>query len=362
MRILNPTKVATLGLFCLLLGLLAGCSTTTPTAKKVYFFFPPPPDEARIQFLTAFSTEKEFRGGEVTSLMSYLTGAKPADKDLSKPYGEAVYDKKLFVCDTELSAVVVADFRTRNFGTLEAQGEGMLKKPLNLTFDSDGNCYVADSGREQVVIFDKARNYLAAIGKTGELKPRDVAVSKDRIYVADLQKHSVKVFDKASREPLFSIPRKEDETNDVRRIFTPTNLALDSKGRIYVSDTGAFRIQVYDSDGKYLRAVGEMGDRVGQFSRVKGIAIDHADRLYAVDALSGAIQIFDDSGRMLTWFTEPDTSSKSQNLPTKVAVDYEDVAYFQSYAAPGFKVEHLILVINQIGSHKVSVYGFGHKQ
>jgi len=43
-------------------------------------------------------------------------------------------------------------------------------------------------------------------------------------------------------------------------------------------------------------------------------------------------------------------------------VDYEDVAFFERFASPTFMVEHLVIVINQIGPHKVSVYGFGHKK
>ena len=294
--------------------------------------------------------------------MTFLTGVKPAEKDFGKPYGVAANDKKLYVCDTDLSAVLVADLQGRRIEALDAQGEGGLKLPLNITFDTEGLCYVADAGREQVVIFDKDKKYVAALGKIGEMKPRDVAVSTDRIYVADLQKHSVRVFDKANRNLLFEFPKSQDATNRARGLFTPTNLALDSKGRIYVGDTGAFRIQVYDAEGNYLRSIGEMGDRLGQFARVKGIAVDRNNRLYAVDAMSQVIQIFDEDGRLLTWFADPDTGAKVQPLPAKIMVDYDDVGFFQKYAAPNFKIEHLVIVINQLGAHKVSVYGFGQKK
>ena len=213
------------------------------------------------------------------------------------------------------------------------------------------------------MIFDRDQNYVAAMGKLGEMAPRDVAVSQDRIYVADLKNHNVRVYDKATRNPLFTIPREADSANVARQLFMPTNLALDAKGRLYVSDTGAFRVQVYDAaNGSYLRTVGEMGDSLGQFARVKGIAVDRESRLYAVDAMSQVVQIFNEQGRLLTWFGEPGAAGQVQNLPAKVLVDYGNVAAFQSCIAPGFKVEYLVFVINQIGSHMVSVYGFGHPQ
>jgi hypothetical protein len=45
-------------------------------------------------------------------------------------------------------------------------------------------------------------------------------------------------------------------------------------------------------------------------------------------------------------------------LPAGLCVDYENAGLFQKYAAPGFKIEYLILVTNQAGPNKVSVYGF----
>jgi sugar lactone lactonase YvrE len=342
-----------------LIAIAAGCATQTKKDKTEYFF-PPPPDAPRLQFLTSFSSEKEFHGGEEKTLMNYLTGSRPPAKELSKPYGAAVGDKKIYICDTELGAVVVADLAGKHFGVIDAQGEGAMKMPLNLTVDSDGACYVADAGREQVVVFDKNGSYLSTIGKQGELKPRDVAVTGNRIYIADLQQHRVCVLDKATHNALFDIPSSEDKTNKSRALFTPTNLGVDTKGNLYVSDTGAFRVQVYDANGKFLRSVGEMGDGLGQFARVKGIALDRDNNLYAADAMSQVIQIFNEEGKLLTWFGEPGTDNKIQYLPAKVVVDYADVPFFEHYASPKFKVDHLVIVINQIGPHKVSVYGFGH--
>ena len=99
--------------------------------------------------------------------------------------------------------------------------------------------------------------------------------------------------------------------------------------------------------------------RSGQFARVKGVAVDRENRLYAVDAMSKVVQIFDEQGRLLTWFDDPESGSVAQTLPSKVVVDYDDAGFFQSYAAPDFKIEFLVIVINQLGPHMVSIFGFG---
>lgn len=340
--------------------ILSGCATQTKKVKPIYEFYPSPPDEPHLQFLTAFNSERELGSNPERNFLSYVTGQQPREKSISKPYGVAARAHRFYICDTDYGAVLEADLKTKRMLVFNAQGQGVLKTPVNLAIDAEGNFYVADSGRDQVVIYDKDENYVAAVGKLGEMKPRDVAVTRDRIYIADIQNHNVHVYDRATRTGLFDIPSRGDSTNVNKRLYSPTNLALDSKGRVYVSDTGAFTVQVYDSEGNYLRSVGGMGDSLGQFARVKGIAVDRESRLFAADAMSQVVQVFNDQGKLLTWFGEPGAAGRVQNLPAKVMVDYDDVGYFKSFIAPDFKVEYLVVVINQLGSHMVSIYGFGH--
>jgi DNA-binding beta-propeller fold protein YncE len=341
--------------------LAAGCATHSKSSGPKYNFFPPPPDAPHVQFLTAFSSEKDLREGKGEGLMSYITGEKPPERPIGKPYGVAIRGKKIYICDTA-GRLLQADMENRRLFAVDTRGPGALKLPLNMVFDADGTMYVADSLRNEVVIFDASENFITAVGDKATMKPRDVAVGPDKFYVADMQNHCVHVYDKSSRNFLFSFPRGGEATNDDTKLFMPTNLALDSHGNIYASDAGAFRIQVYDADGKYVRTVGRYGDNVGEFARPKGIAVDRENRLYAVDFAFQAVQIFDDQGHLLMWFGEPSASKVGLEAPAKVIVDYDHVDLFQKYAAPNFQVEHLIIVINQFGPRKVSIYGFGHKR
>ena len=50
------------------------------------------------------------------------------------------------------------------------------------------------------------------------------------------------------------------------------------------------------------------------------------------------------------------------NLPTAVAIDYDNVALFARRAAPGFRIEYLVLVVSQFGPNQVDVFGFGKMQ
>ncbi len=341
---------------------LAGCATPTQkTTGPSYTFFPPAPDQPRLQFLASFNSEKELRGGGNGGFVAFVTGADAGENPIGKPYGAAFEKNKILVCDTALGLVLVLDLEKKKMTSLAPQGAGALKIPLNIATDTDGTCYVADSGRDQVVILDANQNFVAALGEKGKNSPRDIVLAKDRFYVADIFTHTVHVYDKATRNLLFDFPRGADATNTAHKLFQPGNLAIDAQGRVYASDTGAFRVQVYDAEGNYVRTVGTHGDSIGEFNRNKGVAVDKEGRLYAVDAASQVVQIFDSTGHLLMWFGEPEASPKGLELPSKVVVDYDNVGLFQKYAAPGFKLDHLVLVINQVGPRKVSVYGFGKK-
>lgn len=353
--------------FALAVGLIWLAPVTAAPAKAKdsgpkYVFFPPPPDDPHLQFLTSFSSEKDLRAGKGGNLMTFLTGTPPPNKLLGKPYGAVLSQNKIYICDTGYGEVIKLDLESRHISSIDSRGPGAFKLPLNIAMDADGLSYIADSGREEVVVLDKNENFVGAIGGKGTMKPRDVAVTADRLYIADVQNHCIHAYERTSRKPLFDIPRSGDSTNAARKLFQPANLAVDSQGHVYASDVGADRIQIYDAEGKYVRTVGRYGDNAGEFSRPKGIAVDRENRLYAVDAAAQVVQLFDGQGQLLMWFGDPRSSRAGLELPAKVAVDYGHTSQFQKYAAPNFQVEYLVIVTSQYGPRKVSIFGFGHKK
>jgi len=347
-------------LLCVLAGLgwlVTGCATAKKSGPQ-YVFFPPAPDEPRIQFLTAFSSEKDLRGGTGSSFMHFLTGEQLPDNPIFKPYGAAVADGAIYVCDTSISAVLRLDLETKKMSMISPRGAGALGVPVNMAWGGDGTIYVADSSRNQVIILNTNGDFVGVLCEKGKNEPRDVALTADRIYVGDVQTHNVHVFDRASRKLLMDIPGGAAATDDKTRLFQPANIALDAQGQLYVSDIGAYRVQVYDKDGQFVRTIGSYGDNVGEFARPKGVALDRRNWVYVADAAEQVVQMFNDSGRLLMWFGEPKGSPVGLQLPSKVVIDYDNTRYFEKYVAPGYKLENLIVVINQTGTRKVSVFGY----
>jgi len=339
--------------------ILAGCATAPePEEEKTEagpVFYPPLPNPPRIQFLTTFSGAADVEKVEKSELATFVLGKETQEEqELSKPYGVALFDGKLYVADTRGGGYAIFDLREHTFRAV-----GGFKKPINITFDAKGNKYITDTVLDQVIVYGPGDNRIQAFGETGEMKPGDVAILGNKLFVTDLKNHQIQVLDKTSGEFLYAIGSAGSADG---QFVYPTNLALGPDGNLYVSDTGNFRVEVFSPEGRFIRKLGEIGTSLGKFARPKGISVDRDGRIYVVDAAFQNVQVFDSEGKLLMFFAEPGNGPGQLYLPTDISIDYENVAYFQPYAEPGFKLEYVILVSNQFGPNKVNVYGFGKMQ
>ena len=80
-------------------------------------------------------------------------------------------------------------------------------------------------------------------------------------------------------------------------------LAMSPDGqRVYVGDSGSYRIQAFTRDGVFLRQWGIYGGGKGEIKGVGGLATDSVGRVYVLDSSNDRVQVFDPNGLFLgTW-------------------------------------------------------------
>ena len=114
----------------------------------------------------------------------------------------------------------------------------------------------------------------------------------------------------------------------------PADLTVDNNGNVYVVDEGNCRIQKFDSNGNFITAWGQRGNRDGEFWEPEGVAVDSQGYVYVADILNHRIQKFDSNGNfILQWGSEGrgegQFSQSYYNLsePRGIAVDSQGYVY-----------------------------------
>jgi DNA-binding beta-propeller fold protein YncE len=290
------------------------------------------------------------------SFADFIVGEEKEAQRLTQPYGIAMDKGRIYVADTGAGGLAIFDLVRQSYSFMTGTGAGRIKRPINVRIDADRTPDVTDTGRDQVLVYDRDDRYLRAYGVEGQFRPVDLAISGDRLYVADILHHQIQVLDKVSGKLLFKFGKPGSGEGE---LFHPTNIALGPDGDLYVVETSNFRVQRFTAEGKPVRTYGSVGSTVGSFARPKGIAMDRNGRLLVGDAAFQNVQVFDNSGKLLMYFGQSEGRTDGLNLPAGVTVDYDNIGAFRRFADPKFSIDYLILVASQFGPNKVDIFGFG---
>jgi predicted membrane-bound mannosyltransferase/DNA-binding beta-propeller fold protein YncE len=174
--------------------------------------------------------------------------------------------------------------------------------PRSVAVDSQGRVFIADTGNKRIVILSSDGTLLGQFGSPGagdgQLdEPVGLAVdAESRVYVADTWNHRVQIFapnPDGSYTPAGSF--------DISGWFgtspdTKPYLAVDSSHHIYITDPGSCRIIEFNERGVVLSVWGKCGDDPNSLDTPTGIAIDPL----------GGLWVSDSRHDRLVHFTQPD--------------------------------------------------------
>ncbi len=298
-----------------------------PEGKRL--LWPQPPDVPRFLYTGTLTGEQNFQrpGGNGSSLQAFgrwlagLDGKGIAPVVLQRPSALIGDDKgRLFVSDTSRQAVFVFDEKAGELQVWE-RAEGLLNlvAPSGLAIGAEGDLYVADAELAIVVRLDSKGEPKGVIGR-GLLR-RPTGLARDPrsglLFVADTYAHDIKVFDDAG-----TLVRVIGGRGDGPGEFNfPTYLAF-AKGELYVTDTLNSRIQVFGADGEVLaRSFGKRGLYVGNLVRPKGVAVDTEGNVYVIESYFDSMLVFSAQGELLLPIGGTGTATGRFYLPAGVWVD-----------------------------------------
>lgn len=325
--------VRLLSLMCILI--IAGCSfgPQKPDRPNKELAFPEPPEQPRFFFEhIIFSSADVIKETEDEEMQRWLTGGARIGETMSKPFGIAVHEGRVFVSDSAKRMVKVYDKPASKYFEIGLETPGELALPMGLATDNNGNLYVADISLKKAMIFTRDGQFIKSIGSPDDFdRLSSIAVSKDgsKVYIVDTggvtsQRHHVKVYNAHTGEHLFDIGKRGKENGEFN---LPKEATIGPDGNLYVVDSGNFRVQVFDGNtGEFKMTFGDIGRRRGQFSRPKGVAVDSQNNIYVTDAAFGNFQIFNSLGQLLMHIGERSTNFEPAKymLPAAIAIDSDD--------------------------------------
>jgi DNA-binding beta-propeller fold protein YncE len=165
----------------------------------------------------------------------------------------------MFLLSSNLISIPSAEARyvfTKTWGE-PGSGPGQFGYPLGIVIDSSYRVYVADYGNNRIQLFR-----LASPCPTGT-----ILIVPGVCFVK-----SWGSFGTASGQ-----------------FKSPSHIALDSSGRVYVADYGNHRVQMFKGNGIFMKTWDRDGPGTAQFLQIAGIAVDASTNdIYVVERNGGA--------------------------------------------------------------------------
>ncbi|HXS99959.1 MAG TPA: 6-bladed beta-propeller, partial [Elusimicrobiota bacterium] len=207
-------------------------------------------------------------------------------------------------------AVLGPDGKTKSrFGATKGKGGDVTRASAGLAASKKLGVFVSDTAGDRLQKFSVDGKWQANIGesqgffdgkkKEGRVKsPSGVAINDaGTIYVADTGNRRVDAF---SPEGVFvfSIGPKLGSYE----LQEPVAVAYDKAGALYIVDKGLKRVFKTEPSGAFIAAWGEEGDGPGQFKSPVSIAYDGHNYLYTLDSALKRVSVYTRSGVWLTDF------------------------------------------------------------
>ena len=92
------------------------------------------------------------------------------------------------------------------------------------------------------------------------------------------------------------------EGSDVGMFKYPMGVAVSNRDEIAVADQLNDRVQIFNSNGDFIRSFGHRGNNQGEFKRPYGIAFDKDGKIFVADYNNHRVQIFNGEGRYMGMF------------------------------------------------------------
>ena len=152
--------------------------------------------------------------------------------------------------------------------------------------DKSGNIWATDEGTNMIIEFNQAGRVMMVLGRRAE------------------------AVEAPAETPPGVVPRPGWGSFN-----RPTDVTWDAAGDVFIADGyNNSRVVKVDKNGRWVKTWGERGSGQGQFNILHSIASDDRGNIYVADRTNRRIQVFDSDGTFLRQFTIDVPYDKTPNV------------------------------------------------
>ena len=234
----------------------------------------------------------------------------------------------------------VTEHSERRYTILDAEGKRILTigkppfgdgLPTGIATDGKGNVYVASghgqtASAHKVQKFNRQGEVVKSVGKlganVGEFNwPFGVQYYNHQVYVCDSYNRRVQVFD-SDLKFVRSFGTHGDGPGQLKY---PRDIDFDTQGTMFILDSNKHLVIVFSENGQYLRHFGWEGQGEGELSHPRGLCVS-GDYVYVTE-LCNRVSVFHTSGKFSHSFGKTGSGRDELRAPYGIAVDHDGFVF-----------------------------------
>jgi len=218
----------------------------------------------------------------------------------------SIFDRQIYAVDWELTLL-------DSFPKSPEDSEFAITKAAAIDLDFQGNVYILDRGRHQLLKFSSDGHLIKQIGGFGNAEesfddPRDVfARTPLDVFIADYNNARVVRYDK-NLNFLSELTSVFQPPFDFERVLS---VAVSPQYDLFLLEESQNRVIKFSRFSEPTVAFGGFDDPYGQLLEPTDLALDGNNRLFVADPGQPAIVVFDYLGSYLTRIDHPDFQTPS---------------------------------------------------
>ena len=213
------------------------------------------------------------------------------------PAAMVLHNRLLYIADYRNNRIVVLDEKG-NYQNEWTNPE--MSDPEGIAADDDGNIYVASYGNGKILKLNtegELINSWTNASNDGSLQlkhPHGIFVYNNSVFVTELL-GDISVIQYSLDGEFINKFGNEDRH---WKLKYPTSLWV-HKDKVLVADAVAHQIKIFDTDGNYIKSLGELGLDYGQFFYPYGVGVDEDETIYVGDTHNHRVQFFTMEGNYI---------------------------------------------------------------